>query len=131
MKIETLNSLWYNSFTTKPIPPEISRKEYKISWIILYQFGALNATLIHFINTAKINLAIKSINAVNVNISLHPILFQVVQEVQNHFRRNRENILPVPFAVSPHFFITITMIIPIIAALIKNAIINSFKQNLL
>lgn len=115
----------------KPIPPENSRKEYKISRIILYQFVAQSATLIHFINTAKINSAIKSINAVNVNISLHLILFQVVQEVQNHFRRNRENILPVLFAVSLHFFITIITIIQIIVALIKNVIIHSFKRNLL
>lgn len=110
--------------------PENQRKEIKISWIILYQFVAQSATLIHFINMAKINLAIKSINAVFVNISLHPILFQVVQKVQNHFRPKKENILLALFAASLHFFITTITIIPIIAAPIRNAIIHSFKPSL-
>ena len=68
---------------------------------------------------AKINSVIKNINAVFVNINLHPVLFQVVQMVQNHFHRNKENILPVLFAAKQHFFITIPMIILIIAAVIK------------
>ena len=50
--------------------------------------------------------------------------------VQNHFHRNKGNILPVLFVAKQHFFITITMIILIIAAVIKNAIILSSKQNL-
>ena len=79
---------------------------------------------------AKINSVTKSTNAAFVNINLHPVLFQVVQMVQNHFRRNEENILHVLFVAKQHFFITITMIILIIAVLIRNAIILSFKQNL-
>ena len=79
---------------------------------------------------AKINSVIKNINAAFVNINLHPVLFQVVQMVQNHFHRNKGNILPVLFVAKQHFFITITMIILIIAAVIKNAIILSSKQNL-
>ena len=79
----------------------------------------------------KESLVIKNTNAVNANINLHLILFQVVQEVQNHFRRSKENILLAPLAVNLHFFITITTIILIIVARIKNAIIRSFKLNLL
>ena len=80
---------------------------------------------------AKINLAIKGINAVFVNISLHLIFSQVVQKVQNHFRPKKENTLLALFAARAHFFITTMTIIPIIAALIRNAIILSFKLNLL
>lgn len=76
-------------------------------------------------------MVIKNTNAVNANINLHLILFQVVQEVQNHFRQSKENILLAPFAVNLHFFITITTIILIIVARIKNAIIRSFKLNLM
>ena len=68
---------------------------------------ALDATLIHFINMAKINLVTKSTNAAFVNINLHLILFQVVQKVQNHFHRNKENILRVLFVAKLLFFITI------------------------
>jgi len=70
MKIETLNALWYNSFTTKLIPPEKIEKGIKISWIKVYQLVAKNAILIHYINMAKISLVIKSTNAVFVNINL-------------------------------------------------------------
>ena len=59
---------------------------------------------------AKINSVIKNINAVFVNTNLHLMLFQVVQKVQNHFHRNKGNILPVLFVAKQHFFITITMI---------------------
>ena len=79
---------------------------------------------------AKINSVIKNINAVFVNTNLHLMLFQVVQKVQNHFHRNKENILRALFVAKLLFFITITMIILIIAAVIKNAIILSSKQNL-
>ena len=96
----------------------------------LYHIVAQDATQKNFINMAKINSVIKNINAVFVNINLHPVLFQVVQKVQNHFRRNKENILRVLFVEKLLFFITITMIILIIAAVIKNAIILSSKQNL-
>ena len=47
------------------------------------------------------------------------------------FCQSKENILLAPFAVNLHFFITITTIILIIVARIKNAIIRSFKLNLL
>ena len=76
-----------------------------------------NATQKNFINMAKINSVIKNINAVFVNINLHLILFQVVQKVQNHFHRNKGNILPVLFVAKQHFFITITMIILIMRVL--------------
>ena len=79
---------------------------------------------------AKINSVTKSTNAAFVNINLHPVLFQVVQKVQNHFHRNKENILRVLFVAKLLFFITILMIILIIVAVIKNAIILSFKPNL-
>ena len=79
---------------------------------------------------AKINSVIKNINAVFVNTNLHLMLFQVVQKVQNHFHRNKENILRVLFVAKLLFFITILMIILIIVAVIKNAIILSFKPNL-
>ena len=79
---------------------------------------------------AKINLAIKNINALFVIINLHPILFQVVQKVQNHFRRSKENILLAPNAASLHFSITTMMITQIIVVPIRNAIIHFFKPNL-
>ena len=52
------------------IPPEISRKEYKISWLKLYQIVAQDATPKNSINTARINLVIKNINALSLNINL-------------------------------------------------------------
>ena len=79
---------------------------------------------------AKINLVTKSTNAAFVNINLHLILFQVVQRVQNHCQLTRENIPHALFVVRQHFFIMTLMIILIIVAVIKNAIILSFKPNL-
>ena len=79
---------------------------------------------------AKINSVIKNINAVFVNTNLHLMLFQVVQKVQNHFHRNKGNIPHALFVVRQHFFIMTLMIILIIVAVIRNAIILSFKQNL-
>lgn len=96
--------------------PENQRKEIKISWIILYQFVAQNATLIHFINMAKINSVIKSINAVFVNINLLRLIKK---------SKDIANTLLALFAASLHFFITTITIIPIIAAPIRNAIILS------
>lgn len=125
MKVETLNSLWYNGFTTNP------NTSLKIRERRSRSHGKYYITQLPFINTARISLVIKNTNAVNANINLHLILFQVVQEVQNHFRQSKENILLAPFAVNLLFFITITTIILIIVARIKNAIIRSFKLNLL
>lgn len=85
-----------------PIPPENSRKETKISWIKLYQIVAQDATLIHFINMARINSVTKNINAVFANINLHLILFQAVQEALNRFRLSKGSILPVLCAVNLH-----------------------------
>ena len=70
---------------------------------------------------AKINLAIKNINALFVNINLHPTLIK---------KSVLANILLAPNAASLHFFITIMMITQIIVVPIRNAIILSFKQNL-
>lgn len=103
------------------IPPEISRKEIKISWIKLYHIVALGATLIHFINMARINSVIKSINAVFVNINLLRLIKNPI---------DLANILLALFAASLHFFITITTIIQIIVVLIRNVIILSSKQSL-
>ena len=44
-----------------PTHPENAKKEYKISWIILYYIVAQSSTLFYLINTA-----IKNTNAVNV-----------------------------------------------------------------
>ena len=49
----------------------------KISRIKLEHIVALDATLIHFINMAKINLVTKNINAVFVNINLLRILLNI------------------------------------------------------
>lgn len=101
--------------------PENQRKEIKISWIKLYHIVALGATPKNFINMARIISVIKNINAVFVNINLLRILLK---------RIILANILPALFAANPLFFITITMIIQIIVALIRNAIILSSKQSL-
>ena len=70
---------------------------------------------------AKINSVIKNINAVFVNTNLLRILLKRIIPA---------NILLALFAAKQHFFITITTIIQIIGALIRNAIILSSKQNL-
>lgn len=120
MKIETLNSLWYDDFTTKPLPPWKS-EEIKISWVILYHIVALGATHKNYINMAKTNSVIKDINAVFVNINLLPL----IKNLTSH-----ANIPLVLFAARLHSFITIITIILIFAAVIKNAIILSFRLSL-
>ena len=102
----------------KPIPPRKQRKEIKISWIKLYQNVAQDATPKNFINMAKINLAIKNINAPFANINLH----RLIQNTEDN-----ANILLALFAASARFFITIMTIIQIIAARTRNVIIHSFR----
>ena len=67
---------------------------------------------------AKIALAIKSINALFVNINLLLMLQK---------RRILANILLALFVASLHFFIMTTMIIQITVALTRNAIIHFSK----
>ena len=67
---------------------------------------------------AKINLAIKNINAPFANINLH----RLIQNTEDN-----ANILLALFVASAHFFITIMTIIQTIAARIRNVIIHSFK----
>ena len=70
---------------------------------------------------ARIDSAIKSINAAFVNINL-----------LRHTKKLKDiaNIPLALFAASPLFFITAMMIIPTIAAPIRIAILPSFKTNL-
>ena len=69
-KLSTSRSFWYNGFTTKH---KYSQKKGKVLWCNHITLGARNATtIIHFIVTAKIQTATKSISAETAVINLHP-----------------------------------------------------------
>lgn len=121
MKVEILNSLWYNGFTTKTYTSlKIrERRQDLMDKIIPNCCPKCNSKKLY--NTAKINLAIKNINALFVNINLHPTLIK---------KSVLANILLAPNVTSLHFFITIMTITQIIAVPIRNASIHFFKLNL-
>ena len=121
MKIEILNSLWYNGFTPKTHTSRKSRKEYKISWIKLYHTVAQNATLKNYINMARISSVIKNINAVFVNINLLPLIKKLSVSANTPLAL---------LAVNLHFFIMTTTIPSIFVVMIRNAITLSFRLNL-
>ena len=121
MKVEILNSSWYNGFTTNHNTSLKIRERRQDLMDNIYQIVAQNATPKNSINTAKINLAIKNISALFANINLHPMLIK---------KSVLANILLTPNAASLHFFITIMMITQIIVVPIRNAIIPSSKPSL-
>ena len=68
-KLRTSHPFWYNGFTTKHI---YSQKKGKVLWWNYITLGARNATIIHFIVTAKIQMVTKSISAETAVINLPP-----------------------------------------------------------
>lgn len=95
----------------------------------LYQFLVQNATILkNFTAMAKTNLVTKNINAVNV--STNSLRIVPLQGLADPFRRMmRENIPLALVAAKLHFFITITIFMLIIAAVIRNVITHCLYPN--